>query len=174
MGAPSKGELGFSFLDQAVFDCPFCADPISPFSLTSFESSDSISSRILSNFHRPLSSPLPLTLCERSFRRRLLEFMDMAFNPTNWWTIVYSSSPPNGATTQRRRPAAEARDARRVWRPGCANFALLVTQVRPKILLPVDCFSHCSGWNPNSEPNETAAEGDPRLRCSSVRRVRGK
>ena len=47
------------------------------------------------------STPLPyipLSLCECSFRRRLLEFMDMAFNPTNWWTIVYSSSPRNGAT----------------------------------------------------------------------------
>ena len=52
----------------------------------------------------PLSLPyIPLSLCECSFRRRLLEFMDMAFNPTNWWTIVYSSSPPNGATTQQRR-----------------------------------------------------------------------
>ena len=98
---------------SSSFDCLFCADPISPsaqFVHSVESSSGSISSRILSNFHRPLSLPhipLPLALCECSFRRRLLEFMDMAFNPTNWWTIVCSSGTGGSSSS----PPSEWRDA---------------------------------------------------------------
>ena len=100
-----KSSLTVSF---APIRFPPPAAAVDPF-VHSFES-DSISSRILSNFHRPLSLALlslSHSLCECSFRRRLLEFMDMAFNPTNWWTIVYSSSPP---TEGRDAISAQARD----------------------------------------------------------------
>ena len=56
---------------SSSFDCLFCADPISPsaqFVHSVESSSGSISSRILSNFHRPFSLSLPYIPLSLSLR----------------------------------------------------------------------------------------------------------
>ena len=113
---------------SSSFDCLFCADPISP-SLSSFIRSKAAAAPSHPGFCPISIDPSPSlisrspSLCECSFRRRLLEFMDMAFNPTNWWTIVCSSGTggtgsPNGAMRQRK-----CKMPGEVWRAGCAILA---------------------------------------------------
>ena len=96
---------------SSSFDCLFCADPISP--LSSFIRSKAAAAPSHPGFCPISIDPSPSlisrspSLCECSFRRRLLEFMDMAFNPTNWWTIVCSSGTGGGGSS----PPSEWRDA---------------------------------------------------------------
>ena len=89
-----------------LFDCLFCADPISP-SLSSFIRSKAAATPSHPGFCPISIDPSPSSPSKCSFRRRLLEFMDMAFNPTNWWTIV--------CTLQQRwrQQQSEWRDAKR-------------------------------------------------------------